>query len=261
MLYLLYLLVAALSSQAYEVPELDRVLVNVSGASKGMPELPRNFTFLNWNVYKGSRGEVWHKDFLALSEGVHVITLQEAVRDEIMPLTFQRLTDVVFWMAQSFLKETYSTGVVTGSYAEPLDIHFHKSPITEPIINTPKMSLLTTFGLPDGRSLLVINMHAINFVSYTSFKKQLLDVSPSIESFDGPKIFAGDFNTWSLRRWMFLHDHMKAMGFTQVQFKNLREGSFDQVFTKGCEASDAIVRNDITSSDHFPMIAKFKCLK
>ena len=75
------------------------------------------------------------------------------------------------------------------------------SPHAEPLSQTQKLLLTTLYPLQgETAQLLVLNMHAINFVSVQKYVEQLDQLTAALAPHDGPVILAGDFNTWNPSR-------------------------------------------------------------
>ena len=72
----------------------------------------------------------------------------------------------------------------------------------EPLTRVPKAVVVTRHPFAGlSTSLLVANVHAVNFTLGTSrLRAQLEAVATILARHDGPVILAGDFNTWSTAR-------------------------------------------------------------
>ena len=250
-----------------EFYDSENTLQICGGVSEGAC-LDKTFNVLVWNVYKG-RMRGWENDFRSLIEGKHIIMLQESV--------LNTRYDPIFHMAERFewvMAKTYghtdtkmTTGVKTGAVVKSSAQGFYMSEDVEPLFRTPKMILATTYPIKGSEQpLLVVNMHAINFVSYEKFSRHLAKVVTAIENHEGPVILAGDFNTWSALRYKSLQDVAEQMGLTEVKLAKRRtrlthfNRHLDHLFFKGLEMVNAEMLTNIITSDHFPITAEFKVL-
>jgi endonuclease/exonuclease/phosphatase (EEP) superfamily protein YafD len=229
--------------------------------------LSPSFDLLVWNMWKG-RGRGWDNDFQALVQGKEVLILQESIFNSPFDPLFAGNDRFEWVMARSFIdsKTQACTGVKTGAVVKSLAQSFYASPDVEPLSRTPKMLLATSYPLAGtDKTLLVVNIHAINFVSIEKFARQMKQVVEAIGAHEGPVVLAGDFNTWNKARYNSLLTLADDMGLTEV--KLTRKGNpahlnkhLDHIFYKGLRLESAEVLMNIRSSDHFPITAKFTTL-
>ena len=219
---------------------------------------------LVWNMYKG-RNKGWEGDFMPLIQGRDLVFLQESILHTRHDQIFS-LPDRFEWVMARTHKSRHTlaeTGVKTGSSVKSLEQKFFLSPDAEPILKTPKMLLATTYPVLDGRgTLLVVNIHAINFVSFEKFGRQMAQLVEVLENHKGPLILAGDFNTWNVERHKSLRVITEAMGLKEAVLT--RKGRLlhmnqhlDHVFYRDMKLESASVLPHIRSSDHFPIEATF----
>ena len=229
---------------------------------------------LVWNVYKGGT-PIWKEAFEDLSLDKDLILIQEACLDGSMEESFERtkMKDWHIGISWAHWVSNIPNGVVTISDANPFSVCLLRA--TEPIIATPKSSLLTYFHLTDSdKDLLVANVHSIAFSLTWSFESQMMVLKEHIRGHDGPMIVAGDFNTWSSGRLECLKEIMssKELGLTPVEFdpdhRTRRWWLFseygypmDHMFYRGlgvrhCSVKGFDDEND-APSDHNPMIVEF----
>jgi len=218
---------------------------------------------LNWNVYKG-KGSNWKSDFHRLSKKQDLILIQEACLNKTMTEALD--TENMEWnFVPSFIyrRKAVPTGVLTASKTQPLSSDFLKTTYLEPIVKTPKVSLLTCYKLSGTKKkLLVTNVHAINFVGLTAFRSQLEDLERISQEHRGPMILAGDFNTWKKKRLKLLMDMTERLELEEINFTpDYRKRRFgyplDHIFFKGLRVQNYNVIKNIASSDHKPMTAEF----
>jgi endonuclease/exonuclease/phosphatase (EEP) superfamily protein YafD len=132
----------------------------------------------------------------------------------------------------------------------------------EPLVRTPKATLITQYkitGMPD-KTLLVVNIHAINFVDDKYFFRQLQRLQSIIKQHQGPVLFAGDFNTWNEARFAKLQQLVtKRLGMQEIPIPpETRQTSLglvvDHAFVRGLTYSSVIdLSQTIHSSNHEPL--------
>lgn len=219
---------------------------------------------LVWNMYKGKRPG-WAEDFLAMAEGQDLVLLQEAILNTRHDALFVESEQAEWVMARThgYARTKMESGVKTGSVVKSLGQSFFVSPDVEPIFKTPKMVLATTYpvqGCSD--PLLVVNIHAINFVGYDKFSRQVAQLVLAMESHVGPIILAGDFNTWNGLRYTGLLEITQKMGLEPVDLPrkaSMRHLSrhLDHIFYRGLKVTKAYALTHVRSSDHIPLAAEF----
>lgn len=227
---------------------------------------------LNWNIAKNNHDRRWLRDFHTILHQYDpdVILLQE-VR---LGVDADHAVDVanMSWnYAPNFIDthhQAYS-GVLTAAKTNSSRSRAIVTEHYEPIVQTPKVSLVTEYPLSDhSKSLLTINSHLINFVDLKTFHTQLRDLELALSSHQGPILFAGDFNIWSAARSELLHQAAARLGLRSVTFspadykkikRFLCSPPLDYIFYKGLveKRSQAKVLDHVTSSDHKPMLAEF----
>jgi endonuclease/exonuclease/phosphatase (EEP) superfamily protein YafD len=226
--------------------------------------LKLNLDLLVWNTHKGSAKEAWRSDLVQLAVGKSLVLLQEGMQDSFMPGALAMVPAFGWTMAKTFYMniDHNATGVITGSLQDPDQSYFIRSREFEPIINTPKITLLTTYVMEDGSQIIVGNIHAINFQSPEPFYHQVDDLMAFLANWKGKIILAGDFNTWIPVRTKYLVDKATTIGLNHVAFANdprPLEKTLDHIFVRGCEVQDAKILSDIRSSDHPPLTADLSC--
>ena len=226
-----------------------------------------NIEVLLWNVFKCQK-KGWQRDFETLIDGKDLILFQESILNSPFDSQFTQSIQHQWMMARSFkhLKTNIETGVKTGSTVAASKHSFSASLHAEPLSNTKKMLLATEYPLlglktsapePE-QSLLVVNTHMINFVTFKKFKAHLDQVFETLEHHTGPLILAGDFNTWNGKRLKYFN--LLAKSCLLEEAKMLRQPRFnhlfqhlDHLYYRGLEAINAHVHTDIHSSDHYPI--------
>ena len=266
-LLLYFLLLTSFSAQAYEnIPDHD-VLVQIDSQAP-VSELSSQFTLISWNIEKAKKQDEWFRDFETLERQSDIFFLQEGMEDDYLPEVLSTLNGWDWWMARAWRnKEGHSTGVMTGGRVKSRKNYFLRSPNNEPIANTPKMALLQIYRLETGEPILFVNIHGINFVLNSIFRKQIDQIlgvmDPLFEKNPDLKVvFGGDFNTWNGGRTRYVVTELEKRGFVQVAFQlDRRNLKLDHIFVKGCEISKAHLFSDIKTSDHAPIQVDIDCDK
>jgi endonuclease/exonuclease/phosphatase (EEP) superfamily protein YafD len=164
-------------------------------------------------------------------------------------------------MARSFknVKTNIVTGVKTGSTVAAQQHYFSVSKHSEPVSQTKKMLLASLYPLPTlGQSLLVVNSHLINFVSFEKFRAHLDQVFHTLENHNGPILLAGDFNTWNGKRLRYFNQLATSFSLEEVKIDrkprlNHLFHHLDHIYFRGLEVVNAHVHTNIHSSDHYPI--------
>ncbi len=216
---------------------------------------------LVWNIKKAEAGEKWKKDYDSLTRKHDIIAVQETRLESGKKSVTDKTQSLRQDTAVSFEKSDKSvTGVTTSSKASPLTVKPLTSPDREPFLNTPKMSIMTSYKLAgSSEKLLMINTHAINFVTDDKFERQMLDIAKYIKAHKGPVVWAGDFNTWSNSRLIILNKVVEGLDMLPVGFKKDDRSTFmlghkvDHIFVRGLSVTHSEVFDQISSSDHRPI--------
>ena len=249
-----------LKDRSKYIPPDDRVVREIGTGSRAI--LPSEFSILVWNIHKSKAQDMWAKDFVDLTQKSNIIITQEALWDDFSVNIYGRLNQFVWRLATSFVyKESeIPSGVMTGSQEQPLTTMFLRSRAREPIVNTPKMVLITTHAMQGTtQSLLVGNIHGMNVVFNQKFRDQIEDAVEAIKNHEGPMIFAGDFNTWNAKKKNYLIEKFSTIGLIHVETPTLRKGKWlDHVFYRDLRLLKFQSIDSIVTSDHLPILATFK---
>jgi endonuclease/exonuclease/phosphatase (EEP) superfamily protein YafD len=238
--------------------------------------LPATITVVNWNAQKGKNPQFASDLKLLLEqEKPDIVFLQEAKADFFKP------EQMGGYFAEGW---SYpwpggeSVGVLTLSRVPPTRIEPVPTQYREFNVTAPKISLVTEYPLPDGKNLLALNVHLLNFEVW-SLKKishQLEDLKFIMTHHTGPIVMAGDFNTWNQKRLELVKEITRDVKLTEVtdfpdgrtsgdtksEFWNdilgvERNLPLDRVFFLGFDPTDARVLKYDTS-DHKPILVKLK---
>ncbi len=206
---------------------------------------------VNWNIQKGA-DPGWVSDLQNFSGKPDLFVFQEAAMESEAWKNLAAEHHRSFAPGYRTLSST--TGVMTLSSAEPL-AHCSLSSI-EPWLGSPKATAITQFGLTNtDQTLLVVNIHAINFTFGTSdFERQIQQALEAIEKHEGPIMLSGDFNTWHWRQSEILEQRLDTLGFVALDYdEDHRKTAFgqplDHIYVRGLTAISATTRR-VDTSDH-----------
>jgi endonuclease/exonuclease/phosphatase family metal-dependent hydrolase len=214
----------------------------------------REFSMAVWNAQKIT-GSPWLPDFGWLTDSFDLVLIQE----------FALTSD---WQEQSYLSfapgfgaRQAVTGVATLSRIKPLSRCELNA--REPMLRTPKATAIARFPMAGGESLVVVNLHAVNFsFGLVNFGNQLRDAVQAVAYHDGPLIFSGDFNTWRADRLALVDQLLADLDLLPVQFANdERKKIFgrylDHIYIRGLEVLEATTQV-VDASDHNPMFVRLR---
>lgn len=237
--------------------------------------LPTTITVATWNAQKG-KGDRFSQDLhdLISRHQPDIFFLQEARIDLIEG------QDMGGYFANSW-KYPWpggsALGVLTLSKLAPREVKPVHSKWREFFLTAPKVSLITEYPLPEGGSLLAVNVHLLNFERWGTlkFRSQLDELKFIISSHRGPIIMAGDFNTWSMKRLNLIRGFAKQLQLKEVEdfppgritgdfhlpFMNQILGIeedlvLDRIYYRGFKDHTAWVL-PYESSDHRPLLVSF----
>ena len=227
---------------------------------------------LSWNIAKQNYNKTWLKDFSTIIETYqpNLIFLQEfSLKLEADKL--EKWLKMNWTFAPNFVDihhQSYS-GIFTAATISPVTKKVITTKDYEPIVRTPKISLVTEYLLSDkSTTLLTINSHLINFLDLNKFKFILNLLDLALSTHKGQLIFSGDFNTWSQKRAVILNQVTTQLGLTPVIFapheqekikRFLLSPPLDHIFYRNLSVkkASAKVLDQICSSDHKPLLAEF----
>lgn len=236
--------------------------------------LPARFSLLIWNVQKGKDDDLPDRlQSLADELKPHLILLQEADAQ----LVKVRGYGSVFAPAWSYpWPGGRSIGVAVLDTTDPLRYEKLVTRDREFGVTAPKASLVATWDIPDGDTLLVVNTHALVFergAKLKGYRRQLAGLETVIAGHDGPVVWAGDLNTWNRHRLELVRDLADRLDLVEIETftgdvprttadfgsegANERWGvqpqlALDRVFVRGLDVLDARVLDEGVS-DHVPL--------
>ncbi len=225
-----------------------------------VPTETKTIEVLTWNVLKFKR-ENSFLDFTSLTGKADVAFIQEAIHSaELQSKTAQSVSmDWTFF--KSFCREYGASGVQTGTRYPQLDADAMLAPAVEPVVNTPKVTGFSVVEI-SGRKVLLINVHGLNANKGLDFEKHMDQIVEVAAKFEGPIIWAGDFNTWSPARLTYLKNKAQSIGMVLlVPETDTRKLKLDHILVRGFKAKSVKVLDTYQSSDHWPVTAELEIVQ
>ena len=224
-------------------------------ASDLVPKLTGSrFHLITWNVHKG-QDKGWQEDLARLSNQADFVLLQEATQHQ----NLSAFSTALF--VSSFSFKDLLSGVKTFTQTQPE--WYCGGGVAEPLIQIPKVASMMSFPLKKGDSLLLINVHLINFEwGISTYQAQLEQIFSFVENHQGPIIMSGDFNAWNEERLNLVNNLMKKYGLDSVALSQDKRVRFlgyplDYIFMRGVKVVSA-TSEVVTSSDHNPLLVEFE---
>lgn len=243
--------------------DADAPMPLIAGSDSTVGLNPHRITLLNWNVHKANDPALG-ADLEQLSNQADLVLLQEAVLKNALdsdPGADIDPTQLPFRFA-AFAKGYSTAALVSGVMTLSTNEASHHCAFihVEPWLRSPKATSIAWFELQDtAQSLLVINLHAVNFtVGSEDFETQLQASADLIAAHAGPVVFAGDFNTWNEGRKAALLETSNSLGLQAVGFEDDQRirvlgYALDHVLVRGLHVIESRALA-ITSSDHNPLL-------
>ena len=243
------------SQKVNYIPFESRLNVQCDKANNSVAKLASShFQLVNWNVHKG-QDKGWQEDLERLSKQADFVLLQEATQHQNLS-TFSTTLFV-----SSFSFKDLLSGVKTFTNTQPE--WYCGGGVAEPLIQIPKVASVMSFPLEKGDSLLLINVHLINFEwGISAYQAQLEQLFSFVENYQGPIIMAGDFNAWNEERLNLVNNLIQKYGLDSVALSQDERVRFlgyplDYIFMRGVKVVSA-TSEVVTSSDHNPLLMEFE---
>ena len=237
------------------IPFENKLNMQCDKADNLVPKLAASrFHLITWNVHKG-QDTGWQEDLERLSKRADFVLLQEATQHQNLS-TFSTALFV-----SSFSFNELLSGVKTFTQTQPE--WYCGGGVAEPIIQIPKVASIMNLPLEKGNSLLIINVHLINFEwGISAYQAQLEQLFYFVENHQGPIIMAGDFNAWNEERLNLVNNLIKKYGLDSVALSQDERVRFlgyplDYIFTRGVKVVSA-TSEVVASSDHNPLLMEFE---
>jgi len=217
---------------------------------------------LCWNTQKNTLNRQFQQRLAGLMAcyPTALLLLQEAKLPVGQRLDLEDLSYVV---APNIQTQSHLYGVLTAAKSAFNEVVPLLSTTREMRFATHKSLMMTTHLLPDGQSLLVVNIHAINFVHHSRFLSEIEALVIRLNRHPGPMIVAGDFNVWSKARLNHLARFCESVHLKQAIMENphyikrMFRKPLDFIFYRGLTLLSATAIDTDVVSDHNPIYARF----
>ena len=229
-------------------------------STDNIPEMQqKTLRLLVWNLHKG-KDKGWRTDLDKFAQHADLLLLQEVTDTQQLAKHFEhRFSTALYVAAFDYLGER--SGVAILANAAP-DLYCAAME-QEPWIIIPKVANVMRFPLKNQGSLLVINLHLVNFeLNPSNYRRQIETMMDLVSAHQGPIILAGDFNTWSQARLQLVSELAQQAGLKEVDYvrdDRLRflGNPLDHVFVRGVKTLRATTQS-ISSSDHNPLLLELE---
>lgn len=224
--------------------------------------IPDAFSLICWNVHKENLRSgfttlvrEWERVF-----GLDLILFQEALFSS----ELHSIAGFPYVAAANLKMSGKYAGVITAAHADPFDSRFFMTLAKEPLVFTPKNTLLTLYRFQDTTPLMVINLHAINFRSLSWYQWELSRLMDLLRGYKGAMVLAGDFNCWQPARKLALDRFAAALELSYVPPGNGRYVKkwfgfhLDRIYVRELAPVDCLALPCKAFSDHNPIVARFR---
>lgn len=233
-----------------------------SSKLKSNSKLADTFGILCWNVHKNNNKQKRFKKYLeTIERHFDFMLFQEANFRDNDDFVLPHFT---YDAAANLQLRDHFYGVLTASRIESTTARAFLSQGKESLVGPHKSLLFSSYDFKDNQTLLILNVHAINFRENQRFNKEIDRFRELLEAQKGPMIVAGDFNTWNKKRLEKLHTLREKLGLKMVEFskerhiKSFMGNHLDFIFYRDLELIKSSNDNTHGLSDHNPLFAQFK---
>lgn len=241
------------------IPDLGKSL-NTFGKIKET-ELPPKLNILVWNLYKG-QSQNFKNEYRRLTAGKDLILAQEMYLNTLALKKLNTQSEYQYVTATSFIKTASQThtGTFTAAKAQRMSANMIRSEATEPVVGTPKTTVLTSYKIRGtDKRLLVVNTHAVNFVSDAAYVSEMNRIANMVTLFKGAVIWAGDFNSWNMNRFQYFKNlivtlNLKSTAMIPDERLTFNGFALDHFYsTSDVYIASALSLKSDNGSDHSPM--------
>jgi len=224
--------------------------------------LPSEFGLLCWNVHKQNLRLHFNTYFKELLHRypIDLVALQEV---KINPTHSAHFQNFHFSFAPNIQFFDHVYGVLNGSCVQEKETFSLLSTHQESMIQTHKSAIFSYYPLQDGGTLLLVNLHAINFRATKVYHKEIETIFEKIRHHQGAMVVTGDFNSWNRKRMNVV---MKLAGNLHLKniemdhghlIKSFMKYKLDHIFYRGLELKGSHVIDVERISDHNALYARF----
>lgn len=224
-------------------------------------ELPSELNIAVWNIFKGNFKKKLRPELARIMEKNDLLLLQEVVcAGDVMDVSPSRrhsFVQSICYRRQSGEPES----LITCSTAAPQGVPFRVQSLSkEPIVATPKSSLITQFRITNSDELLtVVNVHFLLIKSRKTYLAELENITTRLRDFRGPMVVAGDFNTYLPRDFKRMDAAFKKLGLKALELSRPKlQLQLDHVYTRGFACIQKTVAAGLQASDHHPILLRLE---
>ena len=226
------------------------------------PVLPLSASTINvlvWNIHKGTNLG-WQQDLAQFARQVDLMLLQEATEAQNLSKQYAPQFPTALFTA-GFAYKKIASGVQT--FAKFTPDMYCAAMGDEPWLRIPKVANALRFPLTNGESLLVVNIHLVNFEWIPEqYRQQLTTMMERIAEHKSAVILAGDFNSWNKERLALIRSLAAEQGLHEVDFSDDQRLRFlgqplDHIFIRGLSVKQAKTMQ-VQSSDHNPLLVELE---
>ncbi|QKF80585.1 endonuclease/exonuclease/phosphatase family protein [Halarcobacter ebronensis] len=220
-----------------------------------------SLNILCWNVAKLTKKEEFKTFFkeLVKKEALNYFVLQEVKSD--INFSLEVFDSYSYVLSPNIQTKKSIYGVMNLFSISCSDSYSLLTQKRELKLATHKTVLITKHIIND-KSVMVVNIHALNFVPLKDFEYELNLLKKELLNYSDALIVAGDFNTWNKKRVELLNSFCKELFLKQAissdekDIKKIFKNSLDYIFFRGLTFEYSKVINT-SLSDHNPIIASF----
>lgn len=211
-----------------------------------------------WNIYKQQKPQ-WQAVLQQLTSQSELVLLQEARLTRRFAGYLQQQQQHVV-MAKGFKWLNVPMGVMNLSWQSAYEACAFQA--REPLIRFAKSTLIAQYRLSNDQSLLVINLHGVNFDwRLDTYQAQWEQIIKKVALHQGPVVLAGDFNTWREGRLRVVAQLTERLKLKEAKYHiDHRHRVFglplDHLYYRGLTLLEA-ESFKTKASDHNPIVAKF----
>ncbi|GAA5218354.1 endonuclease/exonuclease/phosphatase family protein [Corallincola platygyrae] len=227
-------------------PPLRPLLNSHSPAQKAPDALPKQINLLVWNTYK-FQNTGWQQELADAAKHADMLLLQEVAAHQQWHQWYSQAQAVYPSLTTPLLVRAFEKGDAPAGVWLSSSVPAQRlcaSRFEEPWIGVPK-SLLAAEYAWQGQTLLIVNLHGVNFSwALDEFQAQIQVAADLADAHDGPVVVAGDFNTWRQARVDSVSETLRKVGLQQIRpSPDLRTRinalAIDQVWVKGLDVVNA----------------------
>jgi endonuclease/exonuclease/phosphatase (EEP) superfamily protein YafD len=225
--------------------------------------LPCKFSLLLWNIHKENQSKKFQAKLTILMQKYpsDILLFQEVKYPKKETFFLEKQS---FVLASNMQTSKNIFGVLTAMTFAFEEISISLSTKKELGCISHKSFLISRHTLCNGENLYLVNLHAINFVPFASFKHEMQHIAKILITLEGALIVGGDFNNWNVKRLHFLSFFAKELHLKKLDVENAHHikhifnKKIDHIFYRGIQASAAQAIDTGNISDHNPIYAVFE---